>query len=156
LYSFWISLLSPNLKIVDKIEDLKLSTHFCIESSYGHPFLKESIDRAVNKIAINKIKLTKFFIIVDSEENPPEFRKTQYETYLKSTHKTYFSIFEIVVQPICIESWLLGNPKIFPKTHNDLELKKCIHCYDTSKKDPERLPKLEGQLKNKYGVRATF
>ena len=51
---------------------------------------------------------------------------------------------ETIVQNRCIETWLLGNRKIFIRQPQDEDLRDYINHYNVSEDDPEQMPDKNG------------
>ncbi len=46
-----------------------------------------------------------------------------------------------IIQNCCIETWMLGNKKIYPRNNTSSETKKYTSFYDVRKNDPEKMSK---------------
>lgn len=161
LYPFWIGLLRPDFNKVDKIEEISKAGDYCIESGHGHQ-ITERIKGVLKKIEKDSIPVKCFAVVVDSEEKPPKKVKSDFEAFIAANNSIRSLNVLVLVQPICIEAWLLGNEKIYPKdNHPEYEvsipqLSQFKKFYDTKLLDPELIPPLSGKMAEAFSVRAQF
>jgi hypothetical protein len=102
-------------------------------------YLKNSIDE------VNEIGSYDYLIIVlDSEEESIDFRINEVEKFIEKKKLKLNCELKIIVQHRCIETWLLGNRKVFTRQPSDKELSNFIKFYDVSTDDPELCPKYQG------------
>lgn len=154
VYPRWISLLLPPFDCVPTIEDITQVNHYCLESFYGYSLLPDSLERGVEKIKANNVKIDYFVVILDSEEECISVIENKFRLLTESFNSLSFK-FKLIIQPISIEAWFLGNRKIFPSTINAI-LRECLQFYDTRNKDPELIPILNSALSNQHSTRARF
>jgi Domain of unknown function (DUF4276) len=140
IYPNWLAHLVPHLSKVDR-PDLVNQNNYCIVSGNGYPsiltFLENSIEE-INRVAAFDYLL----LIADADDKTVTEREFEIRNYLienkielnKSTQ------FIIILQRCCIETWLLGNRKIFKKNPQDLELLSWIKHYNVWTEDPELMP----------------
>jgi hypothetical protein len=139
IYPKWLKQLLPTLTKVDR-PALINQNNYCIVSGNGYPsilgYLKESIDEA------NRIGTFDFFIVIaDTDDIDIADRELEIRDYvLKNNIKLNDSTdFVIILQRCCIETWFLGNRKIFKKNTQDTELNDWIKHFNVSIDDPETM-----------------
>jgi hypothetical protein len=141
IYPQWLNHLRPELKRIDNPfvlnSDLSLDKTFYIFSGGGYPSLLNHLLNAVNDI--NRIpRIDHFVICLDSEDRTVEETRGTILEYMKSNDIALTSAkLSIIVQNCCIETWLLGNRKVFSRHATNPELLKCIEFYNTKDHDPE-------------------
>jgi hypothetical protein len=153
IYPRWLSIMLGNYERVEKIEHIVKPNHYCLEIRGGAD-IEEALDRAVQKIKINKITIDYFVFIFDSEEEKITTFEDNFKTLISKYSAEPFR-FKLIIQPVSIESWLLGNRKIHPSSV-DSELRACLDFYDTKKLDPELIPMLNKKMSAKHNTRAQF
>jgi len=157
IYPFWIKQFNPKYIKVIGIKNISQNNHYCIESGFGHPQIKDHIIRAKNIILKNNINIEYFVIIIDSEENSIEKRLEQYQKLVNDNFDNVSFKIEIIIQPICIESWLLGNKKLFTtRNKHDSKLDMFVDFYNVKVKDPEKIPQLSGDILQYTNIRAQY
>lgn len=138
VYPKWLSILVPQLTAVKDPHKVTLNNYYLF-SGNGFPSLLNN--HLTNSISdVNSIgKFDYFAICLDSDEKSVEERKqevidfmTKKEIVLDENIK-----FVLIVQNKCIETWFLGNTKIFKRNPQSFELREYISFYDVSKQDPE-------------------
>jgi hypothetical protein len=142
IYPQWLNHLKPELKRIDNPfllnSNSSLDKTFYMFSGGGYPSLLDNhLVNAVNDIN-NIPKIDYFVICLDSEERTVEETKRSILEYMNNNHivLTSAKLF-IIVQNCCIETWLLGNRKVFSRYATNPELLKCIEYYNTKDDDPE-------------------
>jgi hypothetical protein len=140
VYPKWIGHLCPSLTRKE-LPFQVVSDDYCLQSGYGYPkMLYNYLGNAIEDL--NQLGVFDFLIIcLDSdgravsevEEEVQEFMRVQ-----KLKPQGYE--IKIIVQNVAIETWFLGNSKIFRRNSESADFRACIQHYDVSTKDPERMP----------------
>lgn len=140
VYPKWLNHLMPTLTKVDR-PALVTHNNYCIVSGNGYPsilgFLKETIDE------VNRIGTFNFFILIaDTDDKSTMERETEIRDYLmqKNLKLNNSTDFVILLQNCCIETWFLGNRKIYKKNTQDAELNSWIKHFNIAINDPELMP----------------
>lgn len=150
IYPKWLSVLLPSYNKIQSAYDAYNNNYYMF-SGMGYPsllhnHLKNSIEE------VNEIGVYNYLIIVlDSEDETIEQRKSEVRDFLQKNKIQSSCEIKIIVQHRCIETWLLGNKKIFKRNPEDEELLAFKNFYDVSQKDPEKCPKFQG-----YNTHALF
>jgi len=141
IYPEWLKCLIPGIRrIRDPFllnTDTTLDYTFFIFSGEGFPSLLNHLKNAINDI--NKISRIDYLVIyLDSNERTVEqTRKIVYDFIKKNNLSLSRANLVVIVQDYCIETWLLGNRRIYHRTPTDEELLACISHYDVHENDPE-------------------
>ncbi|MEG4502247.1 hypothetical protein QUA81_00690 [Microcoleus sp. F6_B4] len=140
VYPAWLSYLLPELQRVDNCDDVKEKNYYLI-SGEGYPSLYNYIPPAIAEINSNG-KYSYFVVCLDAEENTVSEITTEIDEFL-SQQKLKLNNAELVLifQNRCLESWLLGNRKIYSKNPQDKPLLDYTRYYDVSVNCPEEMGK---------------
>lgn len=144
IYPKWIEYLIPNLIRV-RYHDQVTNNNYYLISGQGYPrILYDGLENAVDKI-LEISKYDYLVICVDADEELVEQRIKYIDEFIQEKEinlgKTKV---EIIVQNRCLETWLLGNKRIF-NSRQPLEqpLSSYVSYYDISQNDPEKMGKYE-------------
>jgi hypothetical protein len=138
VYPKWLSELVPQLTEV-KDPNKAVSNNYYLFSGNGFPSLLHN-HLANSVFDVNAIGNFDYFAIcLDSDECSVEERKQEVIDFMNNEgicliEKTKFIL---IVQNKCIETWLLGNIKVFKRNPHSVDLREYIAFYDVSKQDPE-------------------
>lgn len=144
VYPRWLSHLIPGLEEVTDPFTVSLNNYY-IFSGNGYPALLDN--HLINAISdVNNIPGFNFFVIcLDADEALAEERKQEVldifkEKKLKFKNKTELII---IVQNKCIESWFLGNKRVYSRQPNSAELRKYNNFYNVQENDPELMTAMD-------------
>lgn len=142
IYTEWLSHLHPGLtKIADPFllnRNETLDNTYYLFSGGGYPSLLDNhLVNAVNDI--NKIgKIDYFVICLDSENRTVEQTHNKIHNFMAENGVALATVtLEIIVHNCCIETWLLGNRRMFSRNTTHLGLLECIDTYNVKDNDPE-------------------
>jgi len=145
VYPKWISILIPELSEINNAF-LVDKNNFYIFSGNGYPsLLNNHLRNSIEEI--NSIDKFDYFVIcLDADEVTVKERINEVKQFIKQekinlNSKTNLEIF---VQNRCIETWFLGNPKVYKRNPNSELLKEFTDFYNVSTNDPELMGKFEG------------
>jgi len=145
VYPRWLSYLLPELKEVTDPFEIGFNNYYVFNGN-GFPSLLDN--HLVNAfIDVNTISKFDYFVIcLDSDDASVDNRKKYVSDYvikhnLKLSSKTEFVI---IVQNKCIESWFLGNRKVYSKKPQSEELRKYNKFYNVQEKNPELMTAMKG------------
>lgn len=138
VYPKWLSELVPRLTEV-KDHNKVVSNNYYLFSGNGFPSLLHN-HLANSVFDVNKNGNFDYFAIcLDSDEYSVEERTQEVVDFMNTEgialiEKTKFIL---IVQNKCIETWLLGNTKVFKRNPDSADLREYIAFYNVSKQDPE-------------------
>ncbi len=143
IYPKWLSFLAPKLNKVDYFDKVVADNYFVFSSNGMPALINTHLHNAVEDI--NKHQKYDYLVLCLDADNKSttDARKEVFDFMNDNSiilrDKTKL---EIIVQNKCIETWLLGNPKIFKKNPNNDFLKKCVTFYNVKEDNPELMGKL--------------
>lgn len=130
--------------------------NFFILSAGGYPQVFTTILKSTIQDINQHGNINYLFICLDSEETAIEDREQELNQYLdKYKNEDGIELIDcrviLVVQNRCIETWFLGNRRIYKDNPQSELLRKYQNHYDVSRNDPELMPKLAS-----FDLHATF
>ncbi|MDX2303469.1 MAG: hypothetical protein NW226_11750 [Microscillaceae bacterium] len=141
VYPQWLSYLIPQLTQAESISEVRENNYFML-SGGGVPQIYDQLEKTIQDInASGKFKYLVF--CVDSDEMTVEEKKEEIHNKIKTKNLELIDChLEIIVQNVCIETWFLGNKKIFPNDLDSELFRKYVQHYNVRENDPERMPLL--------------
>lgn len=148
VYPKWLSHLVPQLQRVNTHQNVDENNYY-IFSGNGFPSLLNNHLRNSIEDINNTKKYDYFVICLDADEQNIQQCKQDILDFMISENLVLNSNiqFEIIVQNKCLETWFLGNPKIFKKNSDNDFLRECVAFYNVKSNDPElmeKIPDFEG------------
>lgn len=139
VYPAWLAHLLPELQRVDNCDDVNENNYYLI-SGEGYPSLiYDFIPRSIAEINSNG-KYSYFVVCLDAEENTVAELTTEIEDFLtKQKLKLNNAELVLIFQNRCLESWLLGNRKIYSRNPQNKPLLDYTKYYDVSVNCPENM-----------------
>ncbi|MEG5031765.1 hypothetical protein [Microcoleus sp. AT3-D2] len=138
VYPAWLAYLLPELQRVDNCDDVNEKNYYLI-SGEGYPSLYNYIPPAIAEINSNG-KYSYFVVCLDAEENTISDLETEIDEFLSQQKlKLNNAKLVLIFQNRCLESWLLGNRKIYSKNPQDKPLLDYTRYYDVSVNCPENM-----------------
>ncbi|WP_309736173.1 hypothetical protein [Chamaesiphon sp. OTE_75_metabat_556] len=145
VYPFWLGYLLPELQRVKNPSQAHTNNYYLI-SGGGYPSLYEEVEAAVENINISQ-KYNYLIICTDAEENSVEYMQQEVREYfLENQLNLENTQLKIVIQNRCIETWFLGNSKIYSRQPQSQRLLDYNRYYDVSKECPELMGKYESDV----------
>ncbi|MCU0541107.1 MAG: hypothetical protein MUE44_02835 [Oscillatoriaceae cyanobacterium Prado104] len=140
IYPAWLDYLLPELQRVYNYYDANVKNYYLI-SGQGYPSFYNFITTSVQEINSTG-KYNYFVLCLDADENTVSERHAEINDFL-TNQKLELKKTELVliVQNRCLESWLLGNRKIYTKNPQDPPLLDYTKYYDVSVNCPENMGK---------------
>ncbi len=139
VYPAWLAHILPELQRVQSCDDVNEKNYYLI-SGEGYPSLiYDFIPRAIAEINSNG-KYSYFVVCLDAEENTVAELTTEIDNFLNE-QKLKLNNAELVLifQNRCLESWLLGNRKIYSRNPQNKPLLDYTRYYDVSVNCPENM-----------------
>lgn len=141
VYPAWLSIIAPNLKRVERLEEVSNNNYFLF-SGGGIPSIYKHVSNAVadiNQINSSKeIKIDYLLVCIDTEQENRVYILEKIEEQLKLDNRRVDN-FQLLVfeHKVCMETWFLGNRKVFKNNPQNVEFNKLVRFYDVSVYDPE-------------------
>ena len=157
VYPRWLGILAPHLTRVDNPLDMTDNNYYLFDGG-GIPSIYRHIANAAEDInTINsegKIKIDYLIVNIDTEEESREYILNQIKSVLAERGVTDLSFsLEIFEQKVSMESWFLGNRKVFKSNPQDPALLEYIKHYNVRDNDPELMENIDEE---RFSNRAHF
>lgn len=138
IYPKWLSYLLPNYSRVFSLRDIK-NNNYILMSGKGYPSILNHIKNSITDI--QRFPSIDYLIIsIDCDDDTPATRYAKIENKIDEFRNGIDrSKIIILLQNRCIETWLLGNRKIFKHNPQDNDLIKYISYYNVKENDPEQM-----------------
>src|SRR4028118_540939 len=139
VYPAWLAHLLPELQQVQSCDDVNEKNYYLI-SGEGYPSLIYNfITSSIEEINLNG-KYSCFVVCLDAEENTVAELKTEiYDFLTQQKLKLKNAELVLIFQNRCLESWLLGNRKIYSRNPQNKPLLDYTKYYDVSVNCPENM-----------------
>jgi len=146
VYKDWIRYVNNKLNNIDYLNDLKDNNYYIV-AGWGQPEIFDRIEAAVKDV--NQIaEFDRLVVALDSEDIDEHNKFIEVRDFIdKIGCKKQV---KIVIQHFCLETWLLGNEKVFRKTPTDESLKRYYAKFDIRNLDPEILPRFEDWNRSQF------
>jgi hypothetical protein len=153
VYPDWLSYLLPELRRVNRSNKVESNNYFLITAG-GYPAIYELLATAIEEIILIG-KYDYLVLCLDAEESSVDgLRQEVQEKIQELSIANNFSLgntqIKVIVQNRCIETWFLGNRKIYSRQPQEPKLLNYTRYYNVSTDCPE----LMGQYD--YDVHAHF
>ncbi len=137
LYGSWLLHLFPELRIVERPEDV---TENCLRlvSGKGYPQYLELVETVLGEIATVKNRIDHLFVCVDAEEVSLTDRLAEVDEWVKLCQPQIR--YSVIVQNCCVETWLLANRRFLKRNPQSERLRRFKRFYDVGELDPEGMP----------------
>jgi len=141
LYPAWLSYLIPELSRVNYFDEVEQNNYYLF-SSNGIPSVYDDIINATKDINSTD-KYDYFVICLDANSATVNQREDKIVKLLKDEQVNLINTpLKIIVQNRCIETWLLGNIKVYSRNpQNDSQFIEYSDFYNVSQNDPELMNK---------------
>ncbi|QSS96649.1 hypothetical protein [Psychroflexus sp. ALD_RP9] len=140
VYPAWLSHLIPRLSPVNWAYQVDNNNYFLFNGNgfpaLLHNHLKNSIEE------VNELKKFNYLVLVlDVDESTVDGRINEVNEFLAENNLELNPNTELVIIPQnrCIESWFLGNQKVFKQNPQNSDLVKYIQFYNVKTSDPEEM-----------------
>lgn len=144
VYPKWLSFLIPELCRVDAFDEINENNYY-IFSGNGFPSLLDNhLRNCVEEV--NQINKYQYLVIcLDSDGRSVDMCRKEVIEFMQNENiilNTETKL-EIIVQDRCLETWFLGNRKIFKKNAKSSSLQEYMTFYNVKENDPELMNKPE-------------
>lgn len=140
VYPAWLSYLIPNLSPVNWAYQAVNNNYFLFNGNgfpaLLHNHLKNSIEE-VNELE----KFNYLVLILDVDESSVDNRIKEVNGFLEENNIELNANTELVIIPQnrCIESWFLGNQRVFKQNPQNSDLVQYVQFYNVKINDPEKM-----------------
>lgn len=143
VYPQWLGHILPELEETNdafSVDDMK----FYVFNGNGYPsILNNHLKNAVEDV--NSIGKYQYLVMcIDADEVEVDFRKQEVEAFIanKQIELNENTEFILLVQNRCIETWCLGNRRVYKRNPTEEVLREYIEFYNVSADDPELMGKI--------------
>lgn len=144
VYPKWISYLIPELT---EIKDPSNATknNYYIFNGNGFPSILDNHLRNSVEDVNNLGSFDYLVMCIDADEVAAEERRKEVLDFIETNtiQLNQATEFVLIIQNRCIETWCLGNRKVYKRQPNSEELRQYIGFYDVHTNDPELMGKLD-------------
>ena len=134
--------LLPELTRVQSYDEVNEKNYYLI-SGEGYPSLYDFIPPSIEEINLSG-KYNYFVLCLDAEENTVAERHAEiYDFFNQEKLALKNAELILIVQNRCLESWLLGNRKIYSRNPQNKPLLDYTKYYDISVNCPENMGKYQ-------------
>jgi hypothetical protein len=144
IYPKWLKHLAPHLSQVNFSDEANVNNYYII-SGKGSPRIL-TVELANSVIEINALGHYDWLILViDADDMTVQEKIAEVEQFITTENIALNSSchLQIVTQKCCMETWFLGNNKIFPRNSDNADFINHSQFYDISQQDPELMTKPE-------------
>ncbi len=141
VYPAWLSYLIPELKRVDSPDQVNSKNYFLI-SGEGYPSLiYNHIPKSIEDVNDNG-KYDYLVVCLDAEEVSAQDRAAEVNDFLEEEEVALKNTqLILIIQNRCIETWLLGNRRIYVRNPQAPSLVEYTQYYNVLRDDPELMGK---------------
>jgi hypothetical protein len=150
VYPSWLSYLLSDLKRVKTASKAQTNNYYLI-SAGGYPAIYDNIlEPSIEEINDSK-KYNYLVICLDAEENSIDYMQQEVREKIQelaTTKQLYLenTQLKVIIQNRCMETWFLGNSKIYSRQPQSPRLLDYTRYYDVSKECPELMGKYESEV----------
>ena len=157
VYTAWLQILAPQMIKIDDAWDVD-ENNFYLFSSKGIPSIYKHVANAIIDInninAEDKGKYDYLIVCLDTEEETREYIEEQISKAIAEVgvklKDTKLLVFE---QKVCMETWFLGNRRVFKYNAQDELFLNYISEYNVHDMDPEGMENLRPE---RFSTKAQF
>jgi len=144
LYPSWLAYAVPHLRRVSALSQVVADNYFLV-SGEGYPsILGDHLPNAIKDVETVGV-FDYLVVVLDAEEQSVAERRGEVQRAVQRSRTRLRSArLEILVQNRCLETWLLGNRRMFVRQAGSQELRRYIAHYDVHVHDPEQMPAFQG------------
>ena len=151
VYPAWLSYLLPELKQVKNYEEVNQNNYYLF-SGEGYPsIINDHLPNAIEDItSIGKYNY--LVVCLDAEENTvAEIKQEIYDFIQKKRINLGNTNLILIIQNRCLETWFLGNRKIYSRNPQSSPLLDYTRYYNVSENCPELMGNYQG-----FNIHAQF
>ncbi|MCI5226503.1 MAG: hypothetical protein D3918_07545 [Candidatus Electrothrix sp. AX2] len=143
VYPKWLAYLAPQLKRVNFPSDVLADNYYLI-SGGGFPSILDNhlVDSAADVNASGKFDY--FVLAIDTDDVSAKEKVEEVEEFIID-HNVVFNDCEVVILPqvVCMETWFLGNQRIYARNPSSAQISAFTSHYNTAQNDPEKMQQPE-------------
>lgn len=138
IYPAWLNVLLPEMTAVRRFDEVN-SNNYYIFSSGGVPNVLTDVVNAVQEV--NQVRKYDYLVVIlDADDCTVNDRTDEVFQAIESAEVTSIAQVVVIVQNKCVETWCLGNRRVFSRNPRTIEFASCSQFYSVKDDDPEQLP----------------
>lgn len=143
VYPAWLSIIAPNMKRVLDARDLTDDSYYLF-CGHGIPHIYQHVTNSVqdiNEINSHGNNVYDYLIVcLDTENETREDIDNHLREYMVKAGVSPQG-FQIIIfeHKVCMETWFLGDRRLFKDNPNGSEMIKYLHHYNVKKDNPEEM-----------------
>ncbi len=144
VYPKWISHLIPELTEVINPRSATKNNYYIFNGNGFPSILDNHLRNSVEEV--NELRLYDYLVMcIDADEVKVEERRKEVFDFIETNaiKLNPNTEFILIIQNRCIETWCLGNRKVYKRHPRSEELRQYIGFYNVHTNDPELMGKLE-------------
>lgn len=147
VYPAWLEHIVPGIKKVQWYHEVE-KNNYCIFSGNGYPSLLDNHLRNSVEDVNNAGNFDYLVVCLDADNESVDEIKDQVVSFVEDENIDLIDRTEliIIVQNKCIETWFLGNTKMFSRSPSSDKLKGFYSHYNVKDNDPELMLKPDSYL----------
>ena len=141
VYPKWLAHLTPKIQKVDNPTDVVDNQYYLI-SGGGYPGMLDN--HFLDSVAdVNQSGQFDYLVLIlDTDDQMPDEKITEVEQFIQEKSIKLFTCKLVIIpQVICMETWFLGNGKIYSRVPPNAECAVYANHYDVANSDPELMRK---------------
>lgn len=142
VYPQWLKYLAPHLSQVKYPQDAKNNNYYLLSGKGSPQILTIELEKSVEDI--NKFgNYDCLVLVIDADEMLAEEKTAEVKQFIsdKKIVLNPKSELHIIAQKYCMETWFLGNRKVYPRNTDNVDFINHAQYYDVSQQDPELMQK---------------
>lgn len=139
IYPAWLSYLLPELQRVNAPQEVEQRNYYFV-SAEGYPsIIYQHIPNAIEDIKLSG-QYHYFVVCLDAEEQTVQEISNEISEFLQTERIELGNIqLVLIIQNRCIETWFLGNRRIYSRNPQNPQLAEYTRYYNVSTHDPEAM-----------------
>tara|TARA_R110001632_G_scaffold96631_1_gene202999 strand:+ start:718 stop:1401 length:684 start_codon:yes stop_codon:yes gene_type:complete len=140
VYPAWLTHLIPDLTPVNWAYQVSSKNYYLFNGNGFPALLHNHLKKSIEEV--NELNNFNYLVLIlDVDESTYEGRIEEVKEFIKDNNIVLNKTTELVIIPQnrCIESWFLGNKKIFKSNPQSHELLKYVQFYNVRDNDPESM-----------------
>lgn len=147
VYPAWLDIIAPEISRIDNILEFRDNNYYLF-SGGGIPSIYRHIANAakdINRInAKGDVHIDYLIVCIDTEEETIEYIENRIDQTLAENDVSEISFaLKVFEQRVSMESWFLGNQRIFKSNPEDETLRRYINHYNVRIHDPELMDNID-------------
>lgn len=142
IYPQWLTHLLPNFSQIKFADEATKNNYYLISGKGSPRILTVELPNAVAEI--NQYNNYDYLVfVIDADDMSTQEKTLEIETFIQTENIVLNSScqLQIITQKYCIETWFLGNRKVYPRNTNNIDFLSHAQFYDVSQQDPELMQK---------------